>query len=164
MVIDVKICLQRDISDIYARYEAYNGRGELIYRVRGRSNPSGESLTVTDTGDNTLCVIRRLGFSALSVFSIRASGESMGLNIAVAGGRATARFRGISFRVRGDILTGSYDILDADNSPVCAVYKDHAKDQLILSVEMPEREMFCIAAAVCIDSLSPRPEAVLQAT
>lgn len=162
MVIDVKIYLQRDISDLYSRYEAYDDRGELVYRVRGRDNPSGGSITVIDRRDQTLCKIRRVGFSALSAFRIRVGSESVGLNVAVAAGRATARFRGISFRVRGDIMTGSYEILDADNTEVCAVYRDFTKGSVTLSVDMPERELLCIAAAVCIADFAVDPEPALQ--
>ena len=164
MVINVKIYLQRDNSDMYSRFEAYDDRGELIYRVRGRVTPSGESIAVTDDRDETLCKIRRLGFSALSVFRIRAGSDSVGLNVAVAGGRATARFRGISFRLRGDIMTGSYEILDADNSLICAVSANIPKGCILLTVDMPERELLCIAAAVCIAGFAAQPKPALQMT
>ena len=70
----------------------------------------------------------------------------------------------ISFMTRGDVVAGNYDILDADNSIVCVVNKDFAKSTLTVTVEMEDRELFCIAAAVCIDSLSMNVVPALQMT
>ena len=161
---NVKIFLQRDKSEEASRYRAYDDRGELIYLIRGRITPSGESMTIRSTDGGVMCRIRRLGLRALSAYSISAGGESARLNIAVGAGRAAVRFRGISFHIRGDVLTGSYDILDADNSIVCVVYKDYAKSCIELSVNIKERELFCMAAAACIDSLTVTPAPALQMT
>ena len=111
-----------------------------------------------------VCKIRRLGFSALSAYTVKVGGETARLNIAVTGGVASVRFHGISFMTRGDVAAGRYDILDADNSVVCVVGKNFANGDLALTVEMEDRELFCIAAAVCIDSLSMNVVPALQMT
>lgn len=158
----VKIYIQRDTSDIYSRYQVLNEQGRLIYTVTGKHNPSGESLRIKDKDGETVCRIRGLGFSALSVYSISSRSESMRLNIAAGTGRASVRFRGISFYVRGDILMGSYSILDADTAVVCTVGKDFSKGCTQLLINQQDREIFCIASAVCIDSLSVGHIPVLQ--
>lgn len=158
----VKLYLKRDTSGLYSRYEAADGRGDLKYIVRGKQNPSGEFIRITDRNDSVVCKIRRLGINAFSAYTVRTGGEMFHINIAVSGASAAVRFRGISFCIRGDVITGNYDILDADNSVVCAVYKDFGKNTLTLNVELEERELFCIAAAICIDSLSVQKTPVLQ--
>lgn len=150
----VKLYLQRDISTLNARYQVADEKGDLRYTVTGKRNPSGESIRIRNLSGETVCRIRSLGFTALSVYSISAGGESMRLNIAVGSGRAAIRFRGISFYVRGDVLMGSYSILDADTAVVCTVGKDFARDCTQLMLNQKEREIFCIATAICIDSLS----------
>jgi uncharacterized protein YxjI len=154
VVINVTLYLQRDISTLNARYQVADEKGKLRYTVTGKRNPSGESVRIRDTAGNTVCKIRSLGFTALSVYSISAGGESMRLNIAVGNGRASIRFRGISFLVRGDVLMGSYSILDADTAVVCTVGKDFARDCTQLILRQKERELFCLATAICIDSLN----------
>lgn len=162
MVINVKLYLQRDTSDIHSRYQVCDESGVLRYTIIGKRNPSGECVRINDTGGDTVCKIRGLGFSALSVFSISSSGESIRLNIAVANGRAAVRFRGISFFARGDVLLGSYSILDADTSVVCSAGKDFAKGCVQLEINQDEREIFCLAVAACIDSLAVGRAPVLQ--
>lgn len=154
VVITVKVYLQRDTSSSEARYQAADEQGRLRYTVTGRRTPSGECVKIHDAGGETVCKIRGLGFTALSVYSISAGGESMRLNIAVGNSRAAVRFRGISFFIRGDVLMGSYSILDADTAVVCAVGKDFSRGCVQLELNQPEREIFCIATAVCIDSLN----------
>lgn len=164
MVIKVKLYLQRDISTLNARYQVADERGKLRYTVTGKRNPSGESIRICDLDGNTVCKIRSLGFTALSVYSISAGGESMRLNIAVGNRRASIRFRGISFFVRGDVLMGSYSILDADTAVVCTVGKDFARDCTQLMLHQKEREIFCLATAICIDSLNVCQTPALQMT
>ena len=164
MVITVKLYLQSDTSDIGARYSVSDEKGALRYTVTGRRNPSGEVLKIIDTNGGTVCKIRGLGFSALSVYSVSAGCESMRLNIAVGNGRAAVRFRGISFIVRGDVLTGSYSILDADTAVVCTVGRDFVRGCTQLVIEQNDRELFCLAAAICINTLNVGHIPALQMT
>lgn len=159
----VKRYLQRDTSELAARYEVYGEQGELLYRIRGKKTPSGESMRIIDGQDGTVCKVRRLGFSALSTYSISFSGETVGLHIAAAG-MVAVRFRGISFSIRGDVLAGSYDIIDADCTVVCAVGRDYAKGCTHLTIYHTEREILCIAAAACINSLTADATPALQMT
>ena len=145
-----------------ARYLVFDEKGTLLYRVTGRRNPSGESMQICGVGGETVCRIRGLGFSALSVFSIVSDSESVRLNVAVGSGRAAVRFRGISFYVRGDVLMGSYDIRDADNTTVCNVGKDFTRNHIGVEILQNERDILCIASAVCIDSLAVVKAPVLQ--
>lgn len=155
--------MQRDVSDAGARYEVYGDSGERLYRIRGKNTPSGESMRIRDLSDHVLCKVRRLGFNTLSAYSISLPDGIVRLNISVAD-RAAVRFRGISFRVRGDVLSGSYDIADADGTVVCTVYTDFAKGRIYLTVCNTEREILCIAAAACINSLCADAEPALLAT
>ncbi len=156
--------LQCDTSDIGARYTVSDETGALRYTVTGKRNPSGESMRIRDFRGETVCKIRSLGFSALSVYSINSGSESMRLNIAVGTGRAAVRFRGISFIVRGDVLTGSYSILDADTAVVCTVGRDFAHGCTQLLIEQKEREIFCLATAICINTLNVGRIPALQMT
>ncbi|MBQ3265876.1 MAG: hypothetical protein IJH07_08905 [Ruminococcus sp.] len=150
----MKLYLQRDTSGLNARYQVADEAGRLRYTVTGKRTPSGDYVRIADTGGGTVCKIRSFGLSPLSVYSIRAGGETIRLHIAVTNGRAAVRFRGISFFVRGDLLLGSYSVVDADTAEVCAVGKDFIRGCTQLDLHQEERELFCLAAAICIDSLN----------
>ena len=105
-----------------------------------------------------------LGLFCSVVYSITAGKESIRLNIAVGSGRAAVRLSGISFFLHGDALMGSYSVLDADNSVVCAVGKDYARGCIGIELNQTDREAFCIAIAVCIDSLTAGTVPSLQMT
>lgn len=160
----VKIYLQRDSSDARSRYCVFDEKGALKYTVSGKRNPSGDSMRLLTPNGETVCRIRGLGFSALSVYIISAGSESIRLNIAVGSGRAAVRMSGISFFVRGDVLMGSYSILDADTETVCAVGKDFAKGCIQLELNQTDREIFCIATAACLDSLNVGSVPAMQMT
>lgn len=164
MVIALKRYLQQDISDACARYEVYDEKGALTCRIRGRSTPSGESMRIIDPQGEVLCKVRRLGFQALGAYTISIGCEIVRLNIAVSAGRAAVRFRGISFSIRGDVMSGSYDVIDADKTVICTVYRDFAKGCTTLTVNNKEREVFCIAAVACLNSLRAESAPVLQMT
>ena len=158
----VRLFVKRDTSELYSRYEVTDEWGEPKYLVRGKSTPSGEYVRIRDNSNTVVCKIRRFGFNALSAYRIRVGEETVRLNVVLSGGISAVRFHGISFMVRGDAAAGNYDILDADNSVICVVNKDFAKRALTLTVNLEERELFCLAAAVCIDSLSPDVAPVFQ--
>ena len=148
----VKRTLQQDTSDLFARYEVYDDCGDPVYRIRGKNTASGESMRIRDRQDNILCKVRRLGFSALGAYSISLTGgETVRLNVVVSG-HAAVHFRGISFSIRGDVLSGCYDIVDADRSVICAVCRD-CSGRVYLTISDDERELLCIAAVACINSL-----------
>lgn len=154
VVINVKLYLQRDASSEQARYQVADEQGRLRYTVTGKRTASSESVWIKEPDGATVCRIRGLGFSALSIYSVSAGSESMRLNIAVGAGRAAVRFRGISFFLRGDVLAGSYSILDADTAVVCSVGKDFSRGCIQLELNQDEREVFCLATAICIDSIN----------
>ena len=160
----VKLFIQRDISELDSRFRVFDDKGDLRYLITGKRTPSGESMTIRTPDSSAVCRIRGLGFSALSVFSITAGNESFRMNIAVGTGRAAVRFRGISFYARGDVLMGSYSVFDADTAVVCETGKNFAKGCTELLVLQEDRELFCVAAVVCIESLAVGRAPALQMT
>ena len=128
-----------------------------------------DSQAVTAFGEGSVSAVYYADklFTPLSttlIYSISAGNESMRLNLAVGNGRAAVRFRGISFYVRGDVFMGSYSILDADTAVVCEVGKDFAKGCIQLELMQKERELFCLATAICLDSLNVGSIPALQMT
>jgi uncharacterized protein YxjI len=156
--------LQRDRSGEQTRYLVYDEGGTMCGRISGRISPSGELMELSDCAGNILCRVRRLGFHTLSAYRIRTDTETVRLQAAVSGGVAMVRFRGISFSVRGDVMSGCYDIIDADQSLVCSAAKNYGKGAIRLEIYQQERGCLCVAAAACIDSLTLDRTPALQMT
>ena len=160
----MRMQLQRDTSGETARYLVFDEGGTMCGRISGRISPSGELMMISDCGNNILCKVRRLGFSSLAAYRIRTGTETVRLQAAVSGGMAMVRFRGISFSIRGDVMSGSYDIIDADQTLVCSASKDFGKGCVMLEIFQQERGCLCVAAAACIDSLTLDRTPALQMT
>ena len=79
----MKLLLQRDIADVNSRYRVFGDRGEPRFDVTGKTTTSGMSMRICDNDGVVVCKIRGLGFTALSVYSIRVGGESIRLNISI---------------------------------------------------------------------------------
>lgn len=163
MVINVKYYLRRDVSQEAARFEIFDELGQLYCRAEGRRTTSGETLRLI-RGERTLAKIRDLSLTVLDTCSIVTDTESVRLLMTLSKGTLTVRFRGISFYIRGDVLSGSYDILDADNTTVAVISKDYANGCTAITVYNSARELFCLAALVCIErvasGMTPVPQTV----
>ena len=159
----VKIFIRRDVSDIHARYAVFDEYENELYTVSGRNTASGEVMKVISSGF-TQAKIRDLRLPVLTAYVISVKAESVKLFFTYRAGRIKARFSGISWRIRGDILSGSFDIIDADGTIVCCVYQNFLKRYIELNVFDDNRELFCIAAALCVDALNIERVPDLQMT
>ena len=159
----VRVFIRRDTSDIHARFTVYDEYENLMYHVTGKSTTSGNLMKVVAEGF-TAAKIRDLELPVVSAYSIAAQGESVKLFFSVRAGVIKARYAGISWRIRGDVLSGSYDILDADGTIICAVCEHFSRNYTELCIFDQSRELFCISSVLCVNSLSIEREAQLQLT
>ncbi len=157
----MKLYLKRDTSSDSARFEVLDERGDRYLTATGRRNPAGETVRLCRDG-RAIARIRDLNLSVLNAYGITTPSESARLILAIGGGTLSARFRGISFYIRGDVLSGAFDILDADNTVVCAVSKKLSKGYTELTVYNSQRELFCIASVICIESVASAATPMLQ--
>ena len=105
-------------------------------------------------GGFTAAKIRDLKLPVIDAYSVTVAQESVKLIFSYRAGRLRARYSGISWRIRGDILCGSYDILDADGTIICSVFEHFSKNCTELNIFEKSRELFCIASAICVNSLN----------
>lgn len=147
----MKIFIRRDTSDIHSRFLVFDEYENKLYTVSGRSTASGELMKVFE-GGFTVAKIRDLRLPVMEAYSVTIGNESFKLFFTYRAGRLRPRFSGISWRIRGDILLGSYDICDADGTIICSVCEHFSKNYTELSVYEKSRELFCIACAICVSS------------
>lgn len=163
MVIIVKIYLKRDSSDFSSRYIIFDELCDEKYRILGKHIASGERMYILK-GEEKVAKIRNIQFTVFRSYSITVKNETIRLIITKTGADYTVNFRGISWHIRGDIIAKSYDILDADNTIVATNCKRFSPcgDGYELNIFSDSRELFCIAIAVCIDSIAAVSQLTLQ--
>lgn len=163
MVIIVIVFLKRDISDAFSRYNVYDDRGDIKYEVIGKHSASGEKINILKDG-NIVTKIRDFDFLLLNSFSISAFGDTIGILVTRNSKGISATFRSISWRVRGDLLKKNFDIIDADNSLVCSISSLPCENCTSYKIEVfsENRELFCIASALCFDLLKTAKEPMLS--
>lgn len=149
----MKAFIRRDTSDIHSRFLVFDEYGDKIYSVTGRNTASGELMKVID-GGFTAAKIRDMRLPVLDAYSVSVGAESVKLFFTYRAGRLRVRYSGISWRIRGDILSGSYDILDADGTLICSVFEHFSKNCTELNIYEKGRELFCLASAICVNTLN----------
>lgn len=159
----MKVFIRRDTCEIHSRFLVFDEYENKLYSVTGRNTASGEIMKVIDAGF-TAAKIRQLRLPVIDAYSVTVASESVKLIFSYRAGRLRARYSGISWRIRGDILSGSYDILDADGTIVCTVFEHFSKNCTELNIFEDSRELFCIASAICVNSLNIERVPDLQLT
>ena len=76
---------------------------------------SKNNIILVDLNDEVLLKVKQLLLPALKTFSISSKERNIKLMI---NSKSSCYFYGISWHIRGDFFTKSFDIIDADNSVV----------------------------------------------
>jgi len=148
--------IKRDITDITSRFTVFDETCTAEkYLVTGTHSAAGEKMQIVPAnGSEVLLTIKKIPLPVLHTYSISDKKESIKLIVNNAGKTGTCYYYGISWRIRGTIETGSYDIVDADNTVIASHIKRWSScgDGFELNVNNEDRELFCIATAVCLNS------------
>lgn len=157
------VYLRRNVSDVFSRYSVFDDKGNMRYDIVGRHSTSGEKINILK-GNEIVAKIRDFDLGLLNSFTIRSNGNLINIFVTKNSKGLSASFRNISWRFRGDIMQKNYDIVDLDNSLVCGVCAEYHRgfDSYKIEVFTEERELFCIATAVCLDLIKTAKTPALQ--
>jgi uncharacterized protein YxjI len=114
---------------------------------------SKDNIAVKDLQGNSLLKIKHTPLPAVKAYSIKDGKSSMRFFIGSTRTTVNCYFSGIGWHIRGNVFTKSFDIIDADNSLVATHSKAFGKciDGYGLNVINEDRELFCIAVAICVN-------------
>ena len=151
----MKLYIKRDVSDAVSRFSVLDCDLKEKYRIIGTKSCFGEKLIIPDRGKTPLLCISRVVLPFCDAFFVSAKNEGYRLTVTKSRGAMSCRFYGISWRIRGDLITKSYDILDADNTVIATHIKRWSSSGFgcELNIFDESRELFCIAAVTCINSI-----------
>ncbi len=124
--------------------------------ISGRRSSSVDRMAILDMNDNPLVIIRVAPFHVFYAFSISDGHERFSMTATHIRTRTEFHFHGISWVLCRSIDRRSFEIFDADNTPVLAQSADRylSTGSYELNIFKEHRELFAIAAAVCADVLN----------
>lgn len=134
-------------------FTVYNDSGDEIYRVITSGKGFCEKLLITTPDNKALVSIRALSMNFFYAFSIKDSKDRFMITMNDIFSAHSYKFHGISWIFLSDTCGRSFEISDCDNSLVMRQKGDRLITNGVYELEIinENRELFCIASAVCAD-------------
>lgn len=144
----MKFFIKRDKSDGEGLFTVYDKNGREKYFVTGKKNTA----FISDFSGKILVKIHRLPLPALKAYSISSGNYNIKFFINTSSKSPSCYFFGNSWLIRGDTVTNTFDIIDADNSLVASHRNSFQKSKCYeLFVNGENNILFCLATAICVD-------------
>ncbi|NLJ30130.1 MAG: tubby C 2 [Clostridiales bacterium] len=129
--------------------------GQPLYRVTGDSLALGSKICLIDRNELEAARIFSVGLPAIAKYSVLI-GEKERVRVTrnLNSSRQPIKIKGVKWRFRGDLITRSYDILDAGSAVVMTHGRcwDHAGDCYAVEVAKQEDVLVCLCLSVILDS------------
>ena len=138
----------------HSRFVVSDICGHTKYVVTGKGSATIQHLVISTTDGQILVSIRVAPFSFFSAFVVNDAAERF---LIVANHRKIEyKFHGISWTLLRSRDSRSFEIFDADGTSVMLQLADNfiSKGYYELDIFSEQRELFCIAAAICADILN----------
>lgn len=152
----MRLFLKRDTSFEHSRYIVYDECKREKYIVTGKRGASVDRMVISTPDGNPCVNIRIAPFHVFYVFSVSNGSERFTMSASNLRGRVDYRFHGISWLLLRSSDMRSFEILDADSTPVMIQLSDSLAltGAYTLDVFCQSRELFCISAAICADVIN----------
>lgn len=150
----MKLYLKRDLSSENSRFLVLDELCRESFYVLS-SGKSLEKLVITTADGMVVTKINRLPLPMFFAYSITANGRNIRFILNPAKNARNCYYYGVSWHIRGDVFTKSFDILDVDNS-VLAVHSRcfGVCDGYELNIYSEENLQLCLASAVCVNTVA----------
>lgn len=154
----MKLYIKRDKTVDGAMFAVFDQNGRNKYYVRGDKN----TIKVCTLNNKALLSIKRLPLPGLKAFSLTSKERSV--RFIINPKKYNCFFYGISWQIRGDFFSGSFEIIGADNSVIASHSKSFSSGEgsYELDINSEHNELFCIGIAVCSNLESKVDKLVVQ--
>lgn len=152
----MKLYLKRDNSQEHTRYVICDHTGVEKFAVTGRRTARADKMVLSDINANPLLTIRSTPFHVFYAFSIKDSKEKFAITAAKGRDFIDYRFHGISWTLCRSNDLRSFEIFDADGKLIMSQSADRylSTGTYELEIYSEQREYFCIAAAICANTIN----------
>lgn len=158
--------IRQSNAGLAARFDILDEREHPCYKAIEGKSSFGRRILLIGENEEQLAQIRRVvGLPTLMGYSIHAGAkESARIFMNQSANQTVLSSRGKSWRLRGDILTRSFDICDVDSSVIMTHARVWGSKCETYAVEIhPEcHTLLCICLAVAIDDIVQNTGGVVQ--
>lgn len=148
----MKLFIKRDVSPSGEDFVIFGESGDERYKTVCHNPKTSFNIAVSDSSGNAAAKIRRLSLAGANVFVIRAYKSRITLVVVPSKGGAYSYFYGSNWHVCGNIASKNFSVIDVDKSVVFSHIR-HSK-YCELDIIDEKNELFCVAAAVCVNMLN----------
>ena len=150
----MKLFIKRDTSASDREFVICDASGNEKYTVVSVTSnvTANANLQIRDANGNVGARIRRLPIPGTMTFVLKAYGTHINFVIVPTQKGVYSYFYRNNWHVSGDIAAKNFTVIDVDKTVVFR--HDRHTGYGELTIEDEENELFCIAAAVCVDLLN----------
>lgn len=145
----MKLLIKRDVSASNSEFTIYDELGSPKYyaefvRQKTKTKPS---ILITDAEHNVKAKIRQLPIVGTNTFVFKVGKSHITFVVVPTSKGVYSYFYGNNWHIHGEIITGSFSIIDVDNSVISSQQKCGAYREL--SITDDSNELYCISASIC---------------
>ncbi len=147
---NMKRYIKRDIGFGNSIFTVLDELGSELYKAEKHKN----GIVLLSNDGEKLLKIKALHLPKLCAYSI--TDRNNNIKFFMNPQKRSCYFYGTAWQVRGDVFSKSFDIIDADNSLVCAHEKSFSNGRscYLVTVEKDYNELLCLGTALCVESLA----------
>ncbi len=130
-------------------------RGIELYRVTGYKGTTCEKFSISTCDGVSLVRMRLIPLSVFYAFGVRANGKTAIVTVSNTGGSPEFKFHGLDWYMKDDCFGRNFRIYDKQDKLIMS-QRDSALDShgyFEIEITDSQKELLCVAAAVCIDLL-----------
>ena len=167
MVISVNLYLKRSNAADNMQFEIFDKNNNTVFKILAVNNSSKEIIKIFNIDNDVnineeVCKIRAVKFSSLKLHNVSSGNIKFRIIIMPKDNQIFARFYGIGWHIRGSIVSGSYDIIDLDNSVIAAVSKNFSNNYTQISIFSEQKTILAVASIICLENIALERKPVLQ--
>ena len=159
----MKLFIKRELSASSCEFVVSDASGNEKYKVNRKQTKVTPNTVyrISDVnGEGVAAAIRRLPVVGTKTFVLKAYKTHVTFVMVPTQKGIYAYFYGNNWHIRGDIAAKNFEVIDVDNTEIFS-HKCHS-DYGELTVVDEENELFCVAAAVCVNLINTTEQHVLK--
>ena len=150
----------RNTENSSSRFCVYDSLGNKHCSITGKFGFLGDTLRIRNTDDTPIFKILQSSVTLpLTVYYLSGNGERVRLTY----NHVKKKFSlaGVSWFIKG--MSPIFEVIDADNTQVMS-QKLMPNGSLRVNINYTDKQLLCIAVAICINSMETLPEISAQPT
>ena len=157
----MRLFLKRDLSADSNAFTVYDELGCLKYLVASKQ-PVFKSinLSICDPDGQPVARIRRVPIAGTKTFVLKAYKRRVTLVLLITSKGMYCNFYGVNWHISGELVSKNFSIMDVDNSLIMQHF--HFSDRCELEITDEGSELFCLAAAICVNLINTTDARALQ--